>query len=137
MNIKNWREGRTQLVRDSLLAIGARMGHLDVRQINDLPEVSFQDGWKLVCVAVNGVGNRIKHLVDVTVTSDLGDKWRFAFDVLGSNQTKNCTFSAIGDVSLMDSERFSDLCFLPEVFADYVAGLLEDHYVTKAENNNV
>ena len=137
MNIKNWREGRTQLVRDSLLAIGTRMGHLDVRQINDLPEVSFQDGWKLVCVATNGIGSRIKHLVDVTITSDMGDKWRFAFDVLGANQTKNCTFSSIGDVSLMDSERFSDLCFLPEIFADYVAGLLEDHYITKAENNNV
>ncbi|MNE82872.1 hypothetical protein D3C80_1796360 [compost metagenome] len=59
-------------------------------------------------------------------------RWKFTIDVLSQNQCKNCYFPDVQvnsrDVDRLSPDEFADLCFLPEVFADFVATELLNHY---------
>ncbi|QBJ02853.1 hypothetical protein MZD04_gp327 [Pseudomonas phage Psa21] len=139
MNIHSWRDGRFILAKDSLLAMAARLGFMSIDQINELPiasDVGLHDGWCVDIHASKGIGGRIRHTLDINIWNDIEDcQWKFTIDVLGQNQCKNCYFPEIGnfgkDVDTLSENDFNDICYLPEVFADFVATLLLEHHRPK------
>ena len=134
MNIVTWRDARLVLVKDSLLSLAARLGYMGTEQLNEVPVGQGVDGWNVKISAVKGIGQRIKHVMDVEIWhEEPGSKrWKFTVDVLGQNQCKNCYFPEVRvnerDVDRLHSNDWEDLCFLPEVFGDFVATELLNHY---------
>jgi hypothetical protein len=134
MNIVTWRDARLVLVKDSLLSLAARLGYMGTEQLNEVPVGQGTDGWNVRISAVKGIGQRIKHVMDVEIWhEEPGSKrWKFTVDVLGQNQCKNCYFPEVRvnerDVDRIGPDEWADLCFLPEVFGDFVATELLNHY---------
>lgn len=134
MNIVTWRDARLVLVKDSLLSLAARLGYMGTEQLNEVPVGQGTDGWNVKIYGTKGIGQRIRHVMTVEIWHNEPDtrRWKFTVDVLGQNQCKNCYFPdvTVNDrgVDRLDADEFADLCFLPEVFADFVATELLNHY---------
>lgn len=131
MNIKTLREARIVLVKDQLISIAQRLGYMDSERINSIPVTQVNDGWNVKIHATKGIGLQIRHTLEVEIWQD-DDRFIFYVDVLGANQCKNCYFPILtysnSLVNNLSKEQFDDLCILPEIFADFVAGEMLLHY---------
>jgi hypothetical protein len=134
MNIVTWRDARIVLVKDSLLSIAARLGYMGTEQLNEVPVCQAVDGWNVKVYGTQGIGQRIKHVMTVEIWhTDPGTRrWKFTIDVLGQNQCKNCYFPDLHGsdrpIDRIGANEWEDLCFLPEIFGDFVATELLNHY---------
>lgn len=141
MNIVTWRDARLVLVKDSLLSLAARLGYMGTDQLNQVPvaiDVGLEDGWNVKVGATKGIGQRIRHVMDVEIWNSIteSNRWKFTVDVLGQNQCKNCYFPELYSedckIDLLTENEFADLCLLPEIFGDFIATELLNHYVKEA-----
>uniref|UniRef100_A0AB39CCH5 Uncharacterized protein n=1 Tax=Pseudomonas phage RVTF4 TaxID=3236931 RepID=A0AB39CCH5_9VIRU len=136
MEFKSRRDARFVLIKDQLHGIAQRLGYLREAELNQVGEISIDDGFVVDIRASGGIGMKIQHTMLVEVSHPDWDKaLKFTIDVLGKNQCKNCYFPDFGnfgkDVDSLDDETWEDMLLLPELFADAVEELIFERYKAK------
>jgi hypothetical protein len=125
MDLNSHRRTRFMLIKDSIAAIGARLGDKNTDAINDTPIFEHTDGYHISISAINGVGRLIRRIIKVIVLDDeTGHGFSFDFDVVGNNQCRNVKFHDFKEVDEVADEDWDFLKFIPELFADYVTEII-------------
>lgn len=128
MHLPTYRTARLLMVKDSILAMCARLGEYTTQEINEIQGFSTEDGWYVSIEAFPGSGLRIIRLLEVTITTDQpGERYRFNMDVVGKSQCRNVTFPGM-QLEEMDEDEFADVCMLPELLGDFLAVELKHRY---------
>jgi hypothetical protein len=128
MDISTYRDARILMIKDSILAMSARLGEYSTTEINEIPAQETIEDWTVGIRAHQGVGERILRLLEITFENRReGLAYKINLDVVGKKQCRNMQFDEINPRTVND-QIFNDLLLLPEMLGDFLATELHHRF---------